>query len=398
MAKYSVNPEVLIWAREESKLTLEESAEKLKGHLGSDPIARLASLESESNREQLTFSLLQAISNAYGVSLVTLFLPSAPPHSEQPTDFRTLKGRAPILGKETISAIRNTQRFMEAINELIQDVPGSYQQPDLPQVNLSDNPEAIANVERGRLKVTVQTQHSWPNPSKAFDAWRWHVEQLGILVFTFHMPIKDCLGFALNNDGLPAIVVNSNYDDAGQIFTLFHEYAHVLLRQFGICGRTEKVDDKKIEVFSNNFAASLLMPKHEVTDIAELCSLNNQTKLEFDNVLEAGRSISNYFKVSVESAILRIERLGLAPLGSHYEYGLRMQGRGKTQQGGHVVPYYRRYLNRFGNRYLSIILSALHENHINAVEAYDMLGGVKSRHFRDLETDLTKRHKEYSSI
>ncbi len=395
MTTYSVNPKVLIWARKEARLDRAIAADLLRSCLGEDAEEKLAALESDFNAPEPTLSILEGMSKVYKVSIITLCRPSVPPHSKKSVDFRTIKGRSPTMGRDTVNAVRSTQRFIEDMEDLIQNTPNLYQSVNLPHLNISDDVSNAANIERTRLGITIQMQHNWKDTDAAFEAWRWSIERLGILVFAFRMPMADCRGFVLNGNALSAIAVNYNDDSGAQVFTLFHEYAHILLRQFGICGRAEDVDELNIEKFANNFAANLLMPEDQVIELAELSSLNTQTQSRFDIVLDAAKTIASYLNVSVEAAVLRLERLGKVPPGSHEKYV--SVARGKRRPRGGIAPYYHRYLNKFGNRYLSTILTALNKNYIDAVDAYHMLGGVKSRHFRDFQADLAQREKIYSN-
>lgn len=395
MSTYPVEREVLIWARDERGLSFDEAANELESHLGTDPSAKLKAIEDGNQLPTLT--LLQAMAKKYEVSLITLFLPEPPPHTEKPSDFRTLGGQSPTLSPDALRAIRSARRQQETVAELAKDFPHLHKLVTLPRTTLRDRPAALAATERQRLGVTLAMQSSWVDGKEAFNAWRWFVEQIGVLVFRFDMPLDDCRGFSLSGYGsAPAIVVNGADTDEAQTFTLFHEYAHVLLGRFGICGQIENVDDHQLERFSNDFAANLLMPSDKVIELAELSSLDGRA--DFSIVLDAARTIANYFSVSVEAAVLRVERLGKAPKGSHDQYVAYVSQRKKKRRSrGGRGPYHRRYLNKLGNGYVSVVLGALQENLINAVEADDMLDGVKSRHFFALESDLAERHEQYGT-
>jgi len=282
------------------------------------------------------------------------------------------------------------------ISELVKDVPEIYQAFEFPTISLGDDTKTIGANERKRLGVSLEMQRDWSDASEAFDLWRWRIEQLGIIVFSFNMPTSDCRGFVLkDHDKVPTIVVNNQDSDQARIFTLLHEYTHILLRRFGICGYSTNVDEKDIEGYANSVAANILMPKDKVVELAEVCSVNKQSN--FEAVMEAARSIANYFKVSVESTILRLQTLGQVPPFSHDEYTRRMQGKHHRKKRGRA-PYYRRYLNRLGNKYVSVVLDALNHNYIDAAEADDILDGVKSSHFHMLEVDLAERQKKYGAV
>ena len=64
---------------------------------------------------------------------------------------------------------------------------------------------------------------------------------------------------------VPVVVVNQREVDQAKIFTLFHEYAHLILRRQGICLEREDVDKRAIESWCNEFAAMFLVPSDALT-------------------------------------------------------------------------------------------------------------------------------------
>lgn len=69
-------------------------------------------------------------------------------------------------------------------------------------------------------------------------------------------------GFTLADDAAPFIFVNTHDDTlAGQIFTFFHEYGHVLLRRSGISDEDlARESGDRVERWCNAFAAEALVP------------------------------------------------------------------------------------------------------------------------------------------
>ena len=102
--------------------------------------------------------------------------------------------------------------------------------PDLPQTALDCDIEVLAGGHRRLLNVTDAEQLKWGDARAPFRHWRAQIEALGILVFLHPLPREDCRGFSLAGDKLmPAIVVSSLELPRAQMFTLLHEYAHLLL-------------------------------------------------------------------------------------------------------------------------------------------------------------------------
>ena len=79
------------------------------------------------------------------------------------------------------------------------------------------------------------------------------------------MPIEEARGFSLTDNKIPTVVLNLRDSINGRMFSLFHEYAHLLLDKSGICDMEEQdylqQEDKTIERFCNHFAGAILVPK-----------------------------------------------------------------------------------------------------------------------------------------
>lgn len=96
------------------------------------------------------------------------------------------------------------------------------------------------------------------------EDWRAAVESTGVLVFQFSFPLSEARGFSLPGR-VSTIVLNSKGAPAARSFTLFHEWAHLLLREPGICIPDERhaatPGANKVESFCNAFAGNLLVPQ-----------------------------------------------------------------------------------------------------------------------------------------
>ena len=75
------------------------------------------------------------------------------------------------------------------------------------------------------------------------------------------LEIDEFRGFAIYDDIAPLIFINKNDTYKAQIFTLFHEIAHLWIRESGISDIKNMEIDNNIERFCNKIAAEVLMPK-----------------------------------------------------------------------------------------------------------------------------------------
>ena len=87
----------------------------------------------------------------------------------------------------------------------------------------------------------------------------------------FLYPIGEdaCRGFSLWDSLAPVIAVNTAWNEEARIFTLFHEFGHILTRSSSACvevgsTRTLTGTEDPAERWCERFAASLLMPDDDV--------------------------------------------------------------------------------------------------------------------------------------
>jgi Zn-dependent peptidase ImmA (M78 family) len=181
--------------------------------------------------------------------------------------------------------------------------------PSLPAYKLSADPEQVADAARQSLYSFLPREPSnYPTPTQAFDAWRGALERSGVLVFLFPLGEDAAQGFSLWNGKAPLIAVNTFWNDAARIFTLFHELGHLLTRTSSVC--VERAASKFVkpsdatERWCEHFAAALLIPWGEVEKfLLQRFEWQPGTLVED---LSVSRAIANRFKVSWRAATLRL--------------------------------------------------------------------------------------------
>ncbi|HEV2975014.1 MAG TPA: ImmA/IrrE family metallo-endopeptidase [Solirubrobacteraceae bacterium] len=98
------------------------------------------------------------------------------------------------------------------------------------------DPERYGAAARTLLGMSLAQQATWHDPRRALNAWIDAVSELDVLVLQAQsIPIQEMRGFSISTDRLPVIVRNSGDVPRGRIFTLLHEFAHVLLHADVVC-------------------------------------------------------------------------------------------------------------------------------------------------------------------
>lgn len=259
----AIGPQILVWARETIGLGVPEVAKKL--HTSEDIINKW-----ENGQKNPTLTQIEKLANVYKRSLATFFLPAPPQEPLFPKDFRTLpQDKRKPFSPKTRLAVRRARRLQSLVVELASGLNRKIV-VEIGKVNLSDDPEKVASRVRKQLGIGIQEQIRWKDERQAFDEWKKAIEKRGVFVFQMRMPLEETRGFSLWRDTFPAIVLNFHDVIRGKIFSLFHEYGHLLLNDAGICDMGDedylRVGDKSTEKFCNHFAGAVLVPEDALTN------------------------------------------------------------------------------------------------------------------------------------
>jgi transcriptional regulator with XRE-family HTH domain len=222
-----VKPEILAWARESAHLSLDQAAAKLK--MEADALAAI-----ESGATAVTIAQLRKIGELYKRPLAVFFLPEPPRTFDAQREFRRFAGTEPEqLSPQLMLAIRNASYQREHAIEL-SELLGEQASPLLEKLHPQIERETGGQLIRESLGLDWQQQLDWPNPHAALNGWRTAIEARGVLVFQASgIPLDEMRGTCIPDQPFPTILLNSKDAPHGRIFTLVHEYAHILLHAAG---------------------------------------------------------------------------------------------------------------------------------------------------------------------
>lgn len=353
MANYvsGVNPEILRWARETAGLSIEEIA--LSFHKEADIISRWESGEAVptySQLEKLAYSL-------YKRPIALFFFPSPPDEPGPGKAFRTLPDiEIENLHPDTLLAVREARAMQLTVFELVNGVNPSEKQifKDI-QIQASNSPIVVASAVREYLGVTLEDQFKWRRTEEALKNWRTVLEENGIFIFKRSFTQEDISGFCLSDDELPIIYLNNSTAKSRQIFSIFHELAHILLTTSGI---TKKSDTyigylsghaKAVEIFCNKFAGEFLVPS---SDFAS--RLNPSQPVE-----ELVKTLSRRYSVSREVILRKLVDHRMVS-SDDYESLVEKwlddyeKSKNKKSRGGN---YYATQATYFGQKFLNLLFS-----------------------------------------
>lgn len=373
MAVIAVRPELIVWAREHRGLSLNEAAEKL-----SIEPAILSRLEA--GEVPLNLTLYKRISDRLRIPRAALLRRTPPNVPPMPRDYRTIAGRTPGVQFDTRLAIDYARTIEQNILELV-DAGVSPAAPALTRVVLSENPSEAGERERDRIGISAATQLAW-NFTEAANNWRSVIENVGVYVLLQKFDLDDCRGFTVfDNANAPIIVLNKNerYDPA-RIFTLVHEYCHLLLRQPGI---SDLSDTNPVEAFCNRFSAGFLMPRSALRAVLPIWP-NTPVEWDYDDI----RTWARKFKVSQQALALRLEELNVAPNGFYARFAATQHRDNRPEaSGGDQIAT---QMSEMGAGYLKAVITAKDSGDIATAEATEMMQ-IAPHHFGRIREQVNRR-------
>jgi Zn-dependent peptidase ImmA (M78 family)/transcriptional regulator with XRE-family HTH domain len=304
-----VEPVVLRWARESVGLSPLAAARKL-----GVPDDRVD--QWEQGQMQPTVAQLRKAAAVYKRPLGVFFLTEPPHDFDAMRDFRRHVGAAsgqwsPELHGEYRRAQLQRENALELFELEDDQPPTTWQIDDLP-----DDTEAAGAVARAHLlaQAVIALPSGVGTSYEHLNAWTAALEEAGVLVLATSrggVSPAEMRAFSLYFDELPIIVVNGADGARGRLFSMLHEYAHLLLHTAGLCDTITDArattPDRELEARCNAIAAAILMPAGEV--LAQPIVAARATRPEswtYDDL----RTAAAPFGVSAEAFLRRLATLG----------------------------------------------------------------------------------------
>jgi Zn-dependent peptidase ImmA (M78 family)/transcriptional regulator with XRE-family HTH domain len=365
-----INPRILSWAREQSGFSLSDIA----AHFKKD---NQFIQNWEAGTSSPSFPQLEKLANKYKRPTALFFFPEIPEEEQIGQSFRTLpEQEIAYIQPHLRHIIRKAKVMQMNLLELNNGVnPAEKQLLDSIDVG-SKSIDEVANELRLLINISVTQQNKFKKPETAFKAWRNALEKFGIFVFKDSFKDAGFSGFCLYSEVFPIIYINNSLPHSRQVFTLFHELAHLLFGISGIEMLSNNQDylnelssnDKKIEVFCNAFSGKFLVP-----DFAFAQYLNRQIN---DTNLQ---NIANQFAVSREVVLRKF--LDNGKINNDFytqkvrqwknEYANSQKHKKEKQSNGGNPNYTKRaYL---GENYMELAFSQYYKNNISTQQLAEYL-------------------------
>jgi len=220
------------------------------------------------------------------------------------------------------------------------------------------------------------------------DQWIREFEKLNILIFKFYnIKSEDIKGYAFNNQQLPIIGINNRNTEKEKIFSLFNEYAHLLIGKDGISGDYNR---EKEEQFCNSVASEILLPEKEIKNI-RISNVNSVIRIvsarynaNLETILYRLKNLKILSDEELEKQLIKrvykpddnqeesVEETTIKQEDDNEPKVHQKKKRNKTQQKYRSMAS--KNLNQNGYLYVELLLEAYDENIINDLDLSNELG------------------------
>ena len=386
--KARVKPELLRWARESAGFDIPEASKKLS-------VKPQRVKQWEDGEDSPTIIQLKKMGRVYKRPISVFYLPNPPKDFQAMHDFRRLPGE--VAGQYT-PTLRMASRMSQQRRELALELWREFGD-DIPRFSLRASLDTDADQLAGRIRKALNAslveQSTWSSADESFRQWRIKMEAMNILVFQARgIERSEMRAFSIAERTLPVITVNAADSSTGKIFSLFHEFVHLMLHEGGMCDFDEEYarppEEQRVEVFCNRVATTALIPAGSLLKSSHVMAQTSMTSWSDEDLLE----LSRYFCVSREVVLRRLLTLDRTTnnfyrkkrqqfLKEYESHQKKAKEKARTQAGGPSPS--RLAVSNYGKSFVRLVLNTYHQDRITLSDVSEYLG-VRVKHLPKIET------------
>jgi len=369
-----VTPELITWAREKAGYSLEEAEHCFK---------KMA--EWESAVSSPTYPQLEIMSEKFKVPIAVFFFPEPPQIPSVSETFRTIPesefDRMPHRIKTLLYKAKAFQISLAELTGNKNPAPKLITR-DL-QFKTSTSIDSMASKVREYLGVSLEEQFSWRTSEDALKKWREAVANIGVYAFKDGFKEGNFCGFCLYDDEFPIIYINNTTAENRQIFSIFHELAHLIFHTSGIDVVDESYVNRlpnnaqKIEIICNRFAGKFLVP--------DIAFKNESANLRING--DTASLLADKFNVSRDVIYRKYLDAEMISDGE-YSRAIKALPKRPTKKGG-GGDYYNTTMTYLGRPYVRLAFEGYYQGRFDKIQLADYLD-IKPINVTGIEDRLLK--------
>ena len=272
-------------------------------------------------------------------------------------DNRTHMNQRVPLSADIAAVLEAASMMLDAAEDLFPEI--TYQVPTLTLTTQSD-PASAGDVVRTFLGVSVEDQLAAADDYSALRLWVNALQARGVFVAQRRLLDTTVRAFSLSRGERAVVVIDSGDTPYARMFSLVHEYCHVLLRTTGVCDLDQH---SLIERHCNAVAANCLLPAAMLVRYVGTAAFGDDGEADDERI----RHLGHLLRVSQATLLIRLQQVHLIS-DSVYD---AMEARRRDRRPESKKPggdYYRIAINRVGRRFAVNVFGALDGGLINRAD------------------------------
>jgi len=355
-----ITPSVLEWAIRESGYDVERLAKAAD--------TTPDKIEAWLAGSQPTATELRTLAGVLKRPFATFFLPRPPKQKKPPIEFRvpadSVRSELNVIERQRI---REAVRLQEILAWIVREL--DRPSPKIPRVTINERAETQAIELRADLRITFEVQKDWTTAARALRGWRRALENSGVFVLALSMGEDSIRGFSLWDEHAPLIALNTSWSAEARIFTLFHEYAHLLTRTSSACIESiGRAKSDPTERWCEEFAADVIIPPR---DLEQFLRLNN-VRPPIKDIRTVSR-IANMFRASLRATTLQLIAMETASWPLYNALPSLSERKSSGGGGGAGRPRAQIRLDQYGLEAIGLFASAVGRDVLNRADVLDYL-------------------------
>ncbi|MDS3288403.1 peptidase [Streptococcus pneumoniae] len=298
-----------------------------------------------------------------------------------PTGLLVLKEKIIPISLDVDFRTLNSQRISEMSSELKATILEMQEKQEFLRDAVEDECYFVGMFDfNSKLEEVIEKARTLLGPEITQNRFRYYrkvLGKLGIYIFlngkykdNTHRPlnVKEFRGFVLSDKKAPIIFINQLDSKAGQLFTLIHEFIHVLFGDSDLLEPEEVGKQNKKEAVINSVTAEILAPKSLIIDMFDgektikdnLEIIAKKTEVSKFVILRRLYDFSIISKDTYQSINFELEE----------EFN-QIQKHRKPSSGGN---YSNNLRFRIDNNFFKYVNNAVQQNKITYTDAFNIVG------------------------
>lgn len=376
--RYEVKRDVLLWAIEESQKTIDDI--ELKFPKINEWICGISAP---------TMKQIENLANYLKVPFGYMFLATPPKTNVMNVEFRSIDNKLPVVSKNLKDTLLEMDRNQSWMSELRQNL--GWNKLDIIkdfETKIDNNSTVIevAKLAKDSLGLKEEWYVRYSTYEKAYNFLREQLENVGILVmqngivgFDTHrkLELNEFRAFMLYDDYAPLIFINGTDSVAGKIFSLVHEFLHILYQQDDIISASSNEEIKANERKINQIAAEILIPQEVIkAKWIELEPKDELTRID---------SISKTLKVSSYAVAVKLSEMGIV---ADNIVAIIAGRSGKAKRNTTGGDFYKNYYAKMSSNFIKSVVSQTESGNLSYTYAFKLLGGIKGNVYNQIRGEI----------